>query len=218
MQFNITANVLDYWDARFNLLLKTEDSKALPYLDIVGHPTIGIGFDLTVSTSFDAVIGVLADALTPSQRLTLQTVINATYTSNTAMRTAINNQMQIFHDQNATIPETLVFASDTDPQIKMVLDNLVSVYEGRVNTWLAGIPNSTERAVLVSLSYNGGLGTSLKNAIINDNRAEAWYEIRYHTNGGASASAGLANRRYVESERFGLYSTSSTKQEIHQTA
>ena len=45
----------------------------------------------------------------------------------------------------------------------------------------------------------------LREAILNDNRTEAWYEIRYITNFGKSAGAGIAKRRFYESELFGLY-------------
>ena len=37
----------------------------------------------------------------------------------------------------------------------------------------------------------------------NDDRAEAWFEIRYNSN--ASSDSGLANRRYRESDQFDLY-------------
>ena len=41
-----------------------------------------------------------------------------------------------------------------------------------------------------------------------NNRAKAWFEIRYGSNGGASEATvgpGLAKRRYLESQMFGLY-------------
>ncbi|MBI3399768.1 MAG: hypothetical protein HY026_11150 [Deltaproteobacteria bacterium] len=40
-------------------------------------------------------------------------------------------------------------------------------------------------------------------AIKNDNRAEAWYEIRYNSNSDGQH----ANRRYSEADMFGLYDT-----------
>ena len=73
------------------------------------------------------------------------------------------------------------------------------------------IPQSLERAALVSLAYNNPaemLGTGLATALTSSERAEAWYQIRYQSNGGESRGAGLANRRYRESDLFGLYGTS----------
>ena len=70
---------------------------------------------------------------------------------------------------------------------------------------------SRERAALASLAYNNAsalLGPKLIAAIQTDNRAEAWYQIRYASNGGASQSDGIANRRIAESTLFGLYDNS----------
>jgi Ca2+-binding RTX toxin-like protein len=226
INFNELNNA-DYATARFEILFLTEGSEALPYLDthVPKHPTIGIGFDLTVDSSLKAVLDVLVGTDFPDgMRDELKTVIKAGYTDDDVLRTAINNKMAEFHNVDATIPDTLAFASDTDPQIKTVLNTLVEEYENRVNRWLAGIPNSSERVALLSLAYNGGLGANLKAYIDSGDRAEAWYEIRYQTNGGPIDSRpAVANRRYVESESFGLFSDHSptqlsTQPEAHQAA
>ena len=61
--------------------------------------------------------------------------------------------------------------------------------------------NSYELIVLTSLAYGNAnlIGPRLQTAIAEDNRAEAWYELRY---GHADQ---LWARRYVESTIFGLY-------------
>lgn len=71
-----------------------------------------------------------------------------------------------------------------------------------LNRSLAG---SYEKEALVSLAYNGAatLGGNLLVALASGNRAEAWYQIRYGTNG--DASFGIAKRRFVEAQLFGLY-------------
>jgi hypothetical protein len=111
------------------------------------------------------------------------------------------------------------------------------VYERRLNAWWQGIddefgnkfasylgeghgaaqtgdvPDSREKAVLLSLSYNSKdntasqpglslLGQKLRDAVILGDRAEAWYEIRYNSD----ADHQQAKRRYIESHIFGLYS------------
>lgn len=66
------------------------------------------------------------------------------------------------------------------------------------------LADSKERAALVSLLYTGGtgiIGPKLLAAIASDNRAEAWYEVRYQSNGDGIH----ATRRYAESDKFGLY-------------
>jgi hypothetical protein len=73
----------------------------------------------------------------------------------------------------------------------------------------SGLAGTRELAVLYSLAYNGpvlvGTNIHLAWAIRHDDRAEAWYEIRYGSNGGDPAfQQGLAKRHYAESQVFGL--------------
>jgi hypothetical protein len=101
------------------------------------------------------------------------------------------------------------FSFADDAQIEVVFGAIAKTYEDRVDAWLSGIDFSEERAVLLSLSYNGLLAKSpsLKAAVESGNRAEAWYEIRYQSNG--DVLNGIAKRRYFESEKFGLYKDSN---------
>ena len=70
--------------------------------------------------------------------------------------------------------------------------------------------STNQRLALYSLNYQGMelIGPKLKNAIITNNRAEAWYEIRYNSHGGDSKNLpGIAERRIEESNMFSLYGT-----------
>jgi len=72
----------------------------------------------------------------------------------------------------------------------------------------ASMAGSTELVALASLAFTGGsgiIGSGLSRALFEGDRAEAWFEIRYGSNGGESAVGGLAKRRYAESQYFGLY-------------
>ncbi|MEL7030129.1 MAG: calcium-binding protein, partial [Pseudomonadota bacterium] len=87
---------------------------------------------------------------------------------------------------------------------------IVDQFESVVDDWLPGVPVSVERAAYLSLAYNGiiqgdGFSPNLNAAVEDGDRAEAWFEIRYNTNGGASRSTGIAKRRYVESHLHSLY-------------
>ena len=78
------------------------------------------------------------------------------------------------------------------------------------NALLSGLQNSKEMVTLLDMAYNGGaglVGPKLINAMWEGNRAEAWFEIRYNSNNGRDLSMrpGLAKRRYLESQMFGLY-------------
>lgn len=105
------------------------------------------------------------------------------------------------------------FDFGTEANASDLLAQTVNNFETQLDRRL-GYPmaQSRERAALVSMAYNGGIGligNSLRDAIVNDNRAEAWFEIRYQSNGGRSQSPGIANRRYFESDLFGLYDSGS---------
>jgi GH24 family phage-related lysozyme (muramidase) len=109
----------------------------------------------------------------------------------------------------------------TEANATTLLNVKIQTYETALSKSLGkdNLLDSKERAAVISVIYNltnatqEGIGKaipSLITAIRNDNRAEAWYEIRYNTNGGDSkkkAGGGIANRRSSESNLFGLYDT-----------
>ncbi|MHB9119443.1 MAG: hypothetical protein ACYC2R_14410 [Burkholderiales bacterium] len=73
--------------------------------------------------------------------------------------------------------------------------------------------DTNEYMALLSLQFNTKagathlIGDNLRQALKDGNRAEAWFEIRYGSNGGTGVSVknGTAKRRYYESEIFGVY-------------
>ncbi|MDP9195675.1 MAG: hypothetical protein M3O22_02730, partial [Pseudomonadota bacterium] len=99
------------------------------------------------------------------------------------------------------------FTWSGEAEIRTAFDNIIGTYEQNVDRWAPGIPaDARERAVLVSLSWNGVLDRSnkLKAAIQKDyGRQEAWYEITYNTN--PNHEYGVAKRRLAEGNLFGLY-------------
>lgn len=64
---------------------------------------------------------------------------------------------------------------------------------------------SQEFMALTSMAYNNPslIGNNLLEAIANKNRATAWFEIAYNSNGGNSR--GIQNRRHDEASMFGLF-------------
>ena len=106
----------------------------------------------------------------------------------------------------------------SDAEVRSVFDSLwEDVYKARVlNRLPAGsgdntaLTESKEIIVLASLGWNnaGLIGPSLREAIRQGNRAEAWFEIRYRSNDpdqAAKIRSGIAKRRFMESQVFGLY-------------
>lgn len=113
----------------------------------------------------------------------------------------------------------------SDDAINRIFDQMFSGYsvdgdihpgfEIKVDEWLRNMGISTavvalqskEYLALVSIAYNNPSiidnSNSLALALRHENRAEAWFEIRYRTN--LDKNQGIANRRYHESDLFGLY-------------
>ncbi|HDG1697676.1 TPA: hypothetical protein PFE29_004581, partial [Kluyvera ascorbata] len=101
----------------------------------------------------------------------------------------------------------------SDAEVRSVFDSLwEDVYKARVlNRLPAGsgdntaLTESKEIIVLASLGWNnaGLIGPSLREAIRQGNRAEAWFEIRYRSNDpdqAAKIRSGIAKRRFMESQ------------------
>ncbi|WP_455204254.1 hypothetical protein [Kaarinaea lacus] len=119
------------------------------------------------------------------------------------------------------------FIYDSESDFVVCLGAIVKNYEKTVDQWLMSfdleIINQTpqllarktqERAVLFSLAQQGLLKLKphnkptlqpLGDALAVDNRAEAWYQIRYACFAQGVKDVELVKRRYYESELFGLY-------------
>jgi GH24 family phage-related lysozyme (muramidase) len=187
-----------YENFRDAILKEIEGFRSKPYVDTVGHPTIGYGADLRDNTSYSNTIPYLG--LSPSEEALFRSTVQQNYPNTAALTAALSNAGL----SSVSISQTDAFS---------VFQLSIPTYENRVNNWLSGIPESSERAVLVSMAYNGlintGTSPSLRQAVIDNDRAEAWYNIRYDSNGGSSRGPGIANRRYVESQIFKLFSDPS---------
>ncbi len=115
------------------------------------------------------------------------------------------------------IPMTFTLSTT---QIRDIFDNVAAPsFETEVTHFIAQHYSDlalditdNERIALFSLAYNNPklLGPGLGTAIEEGNRAEAWFQIRYGSNGGSSASDGIAKRRYYESELFGVFANNNT--------
>jgi GH24 family phage-related lysozyme (muramidase) len=90
----------------------------------------------------------------------------------------------------------------------LILPNYVRLVTDALGPILtAQFEGSNEMLALLSLAYNvGGIaGSQLIGAIQDDDRAEAWYQMRYWNSSGQNAS-----RRYAESDLFSLYDAGTT--------
>ncbi len=139
---------------------------------------------------------------------TIANTVTGTFSKDTAgtatAQTALNNALRTATGDNT---KSFVFANTTE--VENTFNSIVTHYEDLVTAWspLGVIPESRERLALLSLAYNNLIGPgkspSLRQALLDGDRAEAWYQIRYVSNG--DQLPGIAKRRYQESELFGLY-------------
>lgn len=169
-----------------------------PYYD--GSLAIGYGFDLLVHSNAEINTYFSAVGLNAlnTQDAQLLDQARANRSQGEVYLKSIRDQLSINlgSEPNATLLLDKYITDTAEVQVT----NFLNCYG---LTW----EQTKERAALVSLAYNNPnlLGMGLGNAILDGNRAEAWYQIRYQSNGGSSVGQGIANRRYRESDMFGLY-------------
>lgn len=193
------------------------DLKEKAYLDSDGIPTIGVGFNLRVSSVFDEVIerifypsGVPPSPITADQQYinNISSLVSQTWSNNSSLQSALDGVMA----QRAADPlvnyanKRSTFEYFSDAEIKSTFDDLSPSYESILTSKVPSAPTaSEERVALFSLTWNSPslIGPGLQGAIAAGDRAEAWYEIRFNSNG--DQLNGIAKRRYYESEQFGLY-------------
>lgn len=223
-------HLTNYVEERNKFLIGVEDLKQKPYVDTGGIPHIGIGFNLQVTKNFDLVLQELGfdvdgqlltgEALAVEQQYiqAIRNVINnVKYPPNTkddpdlGNRLLRNNLTQVMYARandtrySSSFSRRGVFEFNDNTEVMDVFNSIIDDYETIVDNKLGyHMADSKERAALVSMAYNSGsIKRKLVDAITNDNRAEAWYEIRYDSNG--SNKKWLADRRYRESNMFNLY-------------
>ena len=228
---NIT-NTKQYQDLRYEFIRLFEEGgheKKDIYNDGSGYPTIGVGFNLSVEASLDAVLefgfGISNQATRGGYINTLLPVITAAHgKSNSDMQLDLDRAwMNLTGQSSFTIIDT-TNGKNALEKIRDIFDVLADDKEIELsnvfnNAAINPINNSYERLALLSLYYNspGLIGSNLKNALQNGERFEAWYEIRYNSNNGSHRN-GIAKRRYAEAELFGLFSGSTASTQEAQQA
>ena len=226
MAFSFSGPLTNYNALRYPLIAALEGVELKPYADSVGLATIGVGF--LVWAQAQAILEQMGYAQDPKFSAYVLAIRNAVRsggqdidfgqpgsgqgaTPNDRVQNALTNALR-----KATKNNTVVFEFTTSTQVEQVFNTIVQNFETQVDTWAANAnppiaqpPLSRERLVLLSLSYSPVLSqsTKLRDALqpTTGSRAEAWYQIRYESNGGKSRSIGIAKRRFLEAAVFGLY-------------
>lgn len=232
----IYTSVGNYTDYRDTLIIGAESGRNyqfLPYCDHKGIATIGIGFNIkevdgylrrvltklgfTIDDQghvdnqyYEQIKSVLVAGVPP---LAGEDMTSIAYRERSAR--VFQEKLQPIMDARKAVliaagtPEEIIrikfelTKAEIDEVYNDIVENKEDRFDGLFNTLL---PDSKERAVLLSLYYNKEslIGPGIKTAINEGNRAKAWFEIRYNSN--LSMDAQMVDRRNQESEKFGLFS------------
>ncbi len=198
---------------------------------VSGNPTIGVGFDLVAGGKVvqNAVLkgigfsSAIVELTEPPPAGTWQRTeydyiqqLRARMVSHGSI--AAMNQIMVARASN-TDPQFIAnvgnrrstFSFPSDAVVRTTFDALWEpVYRKKIYAAFPSLKNdasfgtSYEIMALATIIWSGGpglIGPKLRAAIGSGNRAEAWYEIRYNSNGDGDHG----KRRYIEAAVFGLY-------------
>jgi hypothetical protein len=143
--------------------------------------------------------------------------VPGTSPSEIALQTALNTKLSAYLGQVAsfsvtapqanTIAREIILGYQIGPYIDNGKQSRLDANIGNTTTHTTIAHDSKEYEALMSLFYGPetlvGSNGNLAKDLIKGDRASAWFEIRYRSNGGNDH--GIANRRYRESDLFGLY-------------
>ncbi|UQG64865.1 calcium-binding protein [Marinobacter sp. M2C] len=220
----IVIHTIANQDAVARRLIQGSEGSNLALPTNVGDHTVTLGFGFTFlrkgADGAWSVLGSLAQdlasvsiALTDGQDRQLVGIRNALNSPNTTLADTLITQ---FRTGWTAAPIT---DSEAETLFGAELQRAKDAVKERFGTHLqqsngdalyAALDNTREMAGLLSLAYNAQtlIGPGLTNALWTGDRAEAWFQIRYDSNGGAALDlrAGLAKRRFAEAQYIGPFS------------
>ncbi len=219
MSFVFGSTIKNYFDLRYEIIRNLEEPGGVVhlgvYVDTHNLATIGAGF--LVSANAEAILvgmGFSASVASSAAKKIVAATNHVTFSSDSAAQSAVNAALA---SALSGAGNSATFQYKNSDQVRNTFSAIAKQYEGMVDSWTppgVTIPNGRERLALLSLAYNNMLGIKingkyksplLRDAIAARNRAEAWFQIRYDSNGGDSPDRGTAKRRFYESSLLGLY-------------
>jgi Ca2+-binding RTX toxin-like protein len=155
--------------------------------------------------------------LNENERTRLQNIADALNKNNIIQAKSLINQfIEDWRYVDLTPEEGNTLYTFDIGRSKTIIKNQFTKYLGPANgvELFDYLQNTSEMVALLDMAYNAPvlIGEKLAQSLWNGDRAEAWFQIRYKSNGGKDedVKAGLAKRRYMDSNLFGLYQNLSS--------
>ncbi|WP_427500878.1 calcium-binding protein [Methylomonas sp. MED-D] len=192
IKYSFFQNTQDYVDAVVDVISRAEGY--IQYVKNIGDGKATIGYGYTFERNDNVTIWKNANiTLSDEQWVVLKKI-----------------DLEPILSQKTTIAISEFSKNLTNLEAKLLLGQTYQNYESAANE--LAVPQSWERVALVSITYNRGLPAihnkmqGFYDAIYADDRAEAWFQIRYNAQtSNPNFVDGIAKRRYYESEIFSLY-------------
>jgi RTX calcium-binding nonapeptide repeat (4 copies) len=197
----------------------TDMSGLRPHFDGGNSIAIGYGFDLLVPSDAEirGYLGLLSDALqlTGAQRITLSGSDAALLRQvrETARPTRTADERMATREYVQSVASQFALNLRDEPAAALLLTIMLNRYEDALTAALCPetpLIQSHERIAVISMLYQRTAPTAtairricphLLAALRNDNRAEAWYELRYNSD----PRGNRGSRPRTESDYFELY-------------
>ncbi|CAM2006637.1 hypothetical protein [Acanthopleuribacter pedis] len=219
-------SVASFDQACLPFLEKVETLIPRLYTDHLGVPTWGIGFALVVQSGGSWMVRPDLKVVFEKAGIVF------TLEQSRKLDELVNGCARGLNEKNPEAAFALIptwragEAPDTNPTglpllsqeqayalLKTNLPDYAAMLKGRFKTHLGeaaaeelstALAGSHEAVALLSLTYNAPslIGPGLTKALYQGDRAEAWFQIRYFSNG--SKNAGLAKRRFYEAHQLGV--------------
>ena len=212
-------------------LKEVEDFRHYLYYDTNKIATIGCGFNVTLKE----ILKKVCDEIYSEPKMDekefaglLNTINGVNVKTDENLVSKVSDYLDSIKTEDKKSAKFGEFKLDDD-QIIDILPDVVEIFRDGLNKKLAYTSispqeskinensiGSNEYIALMSMTYNNPslVGGGLKAHLRARNRFGAWYEIRYKSNG--DNEIGIAKRRFIESNKFGLFESNANNNEVKQ--
>ena len=222
-------NVSNFKDELRDTLKDAEDFIYELYYDTNKIATIGCGFNVTLKDILQKVCDKKYSnpKMNEKEFTGLLNAINGVKVKTKEnLRSEVSEYLDSIKTEDGKSAKFGEFNLD-DKQIGDILPEVVEIFRDGLNKKLAYTSigpqeskidkysiGSKEYIALMSMTYNNPslVGNGLKAHLRAKNRFGAWYEIRYKSN--ADNEIGIAKRRFIESNEFGLFESDANNEAI----